>query len=477
MEKTYVEHLTKMDEDFAKWYTDIVLKAELVDYGETKGTMVIRPYGYSIWENIQEILNKKIKETGHKNVYFPTLIPESLLEKEKNHLEGFAPEVFLVESIGDKKLEEKLCLRPTSETIICTSFAKWIKSHRDLPLLINQWANVFRAEKTTRPFLRTSEFLWQEGHTLHATKEEAIEETEKMYNVYIDFFENYLAIPIIKGIKTDKEKFAGAETTYTVEALMHDGKALQSGTSHYLGQNFSKPFDIKYQSKEGKLENPHQTSWGVSSRMIGGIIMTHGDDRGLKLPPKIAPVQVIIIPIAQHKEGVIDKVNELKDILKVNFRVETDLDDKNSPGFKFNDAELKGIPVRIEMGPKDIENNRCIVVRRDTFEKIEVSLDKIEETITNLLEEIQVNMFNLAKENLERKTTVVHNFDEYKKAFEKEDKLIKMMWCGNVECENKVKEDCSSTFRCIPNKQENLDTKCAICGKDAKCMVYSAKQY
>lgn len=475
-DKNFVKELTKMNENFADWYTDIILKAELVDYAPVKGFMVIRPYGYALWENIQKVLDAKFKETGHKNAYFPLLIPESLLNKEKDHVEGFAPEVAWVTQGGENKLQERLCVRPTSETIICTMYSKWIKSHRDLPLLINQWANVVRWEKTTRPFLRTSEFLWQEGHTLHATAEEAVEETLKMHKVYADFCEEYLAIPVIKGQKSEKEKFAGAESTYTIEALMHDGKALQSGTSHYFGNHFAKAFDIKFQNKEGKEEYAYQTSWGMSTRIIGGIIMTHGDDRGLKLPPNIAPVQVVIVPAAQHKPGVLEKANELKNTLN-KFSVEVDDREEYSMGYKFNHWELRGVPVRIEIGPKDIENNQCIVFRRDTLEKETVSLDSLNEYIEKLLVDIQNNMYEMAKENTKNHTFVARNLDEYLEIFKVNQGFVKIMWCGDVACEDKIKELTSSTIRCIPFEEEHLGDHCAICGKDSKHMVYTARQY
>lgn len=476
-EKNYVKDLTKMDENFADWYTDIILKAELVDYAPIKGFMVIRPYGYQIWENIQSVLDRKFKETGHKNAYFPLLIPESLLNKEKEHVEGFAPEVAWVTHGGETELSERLCIRPTSETIICTMYAKWIKSHRDLPLLINQWANIVRWEKTTRPFLRTTEFLWQEGHTLHSTSEEAIEETLKMHKIYADFCEEYLAIPVVMGKKSEKEKFAGAEATYTIEALMHDGKALQSGTSHYLGNHFSKAFDIKFQNKEGKEEYAYQTSWGMTTRIIGGIIMTHGDDRGLKLPPNIAPIQVIIVPFAQHKDNVLNKVQELKNKLSEKFRVESDIREEYSPGYKMNEWELKGVPIRIEIGPKDIEDNSCIIFRRDTFEKQTIKLDELEVVISKLLLDIRTNMLEMAKDNVKKHTYTANNLNEYIDIFKEKQGYVKMMWCGCQECEDKIKELTSSTIRCIPFEEENISDKCAICGKDAKHMVYTARQY
>ena len=475
--KEFVKDLTKMEEDFSQWYTDIVLKSELVDYAPMKGFMVIRPYGYAIWENIQSILDKKFKELGHKNAYFPLLIPESMLNKEKEHVEGFAPEVAWVTHGGENELQERLCVRPTSETIICTMYSKWVKSYRDLPILYNQWANVVRWEKTTRPFLRTSEFLWQEGHTLHETKEEALEETLTMHKVYADFCKDYLAIPVIMGQKSEKEKFAGAESTFTIEAMMHDGKALQSGTSHYLGDHFAKAFDIKYQSKEGKMEYCHQTSWGMTTRLIGGIIMVHGDDRGLKLPPNIAPTQVVIVPIAQQKEGVLEKVEELKTRIASKFSVETDTREEVSPGYKFNYWELRGVPVRVEIGPKDIEKGECIVFRRDTLEKEVVSLDNLEEKLETLMVDIQANMLEMARANLEKRTFVAHDFEEYKKLFEENEGFAKVMWCGDRACEDKMKETNATTIRCIPFEEDKFQHTCSICGKEAKNMVYAARQY
>ncbi len=475
--KEFVKELTKMEDDFAKWYTDIILKAELVDYAPVKGFMVMRPYGYGIWENIQKILDKKFKELGHKNCYFPLLIPESMLNKEKEHVEGFAPEVAWVTHGGEKELEERLCIRPTSETIICTMYSKWLNSYRDLPFKYNQWANVVRWEKTTRPFLRTAEFLWQEGHTIHATAQEAMEETLTMHKVYADFLRDYLAIPVIMGKKSEKEKFAGAESTYTIEAMMHDGKALQSGTSHYFGNHFAKAFDIKFQNKEGKLEYAYQTSWGMTTRVIGGIIMVHGDDRGLKMPPKIAPIQVVIVPIAQQKEGVLQKAEELKKTLGNRFSVE--LDDRASvtPGFKFNYWELRGVPVRIEIGPKDIEKNECIIFRRDTLEKETISLDNLEAKVEKLMEDIQNNMYKMAEDNFKKRTFVAHDFEEYKKLFSEKEGFAKIMWCGNVECEDKIKEENSTTIRCIPFEEDKFQDVCTICGKKAKHMVYTARQY
>lgn len=475
--KEFVKDLTKMEDDFAKWYTDIVLKAELVDYAPIKGFMVIRPYGYALWENIQNVLDTEFKKLGHKNCYFPALIPESLLNKEKEHVEGFAPEVAWVTHGGDKELEEKLCFRPTSETIICTMYARWLHSYRELPFKYNQWANVVRWEKTTRPFLRTSEFLWQEGHTIHETPEEAMEETLQMHKVYADFLRNYMAMPVIMGEKSEKERFAGAERTYTVEAMMHDGKALQAGTSHYLGQHFSKAFDITFQGRDGKIENPYQTSWGVSTRMIGGLIMTHGDNRGLKMPPRIAPIQVVIVPIAQQKEGVLEKVETLRETLAKKYRVEADTRSEVTPGFKFNHWELRGVPVRIEIGPKDIEANQCIIFRRDTLEKETISLDTLDEKLEVLMEDIQNNMLKMAEENLEQRTFYAHDFEEYKKLFAEREGFAKIMWCGDRACEDKVKEENSTTFRCIPFEEDRFQDVCTICGKKAKHMIYAARQY
>ena len=387
----FVKEITNIDEDFAQWYTDIVLKAELADYTDTKGCIAIKPYGYAIWENIQNYTDKKFKETGVENVYFPVLIPESLLQKEKDHVEGFAPEVAWVTEAGGEKLDERLCIRPTSETIISTMYSKWLKSWRDLPFVYNQWCSVLRWEKETRPFLRSREFLWQEGHTIHETAKEAKERTMQMLNVYADVAENLLAIPVIKGIKTESEKFAGAEETYTIESMMHDGRALQSATSHYFGQNFTKPFDIKFQNREGKEEYAYQTSWGSSTRLIGALIMAHGDNRGLKLPPRVAPVQVVIVPIAQHKPGVLDKVYEIKNSLSSEFRIKVDDRDKYSPGYKFNYWEMKGVPIRLEIGPRDIENGECILVRRDTSEKVTIKLDNLKAELEKMLTSIHNN--------------------------------------------------------------------------------------
>ena len=478
MEKNdYVKEITNIDEDFAKWYTDIVIKAELADYTDTKGCIAIRPYGYAIWENIQNYVDKKFKETNVKNVYFPVLIPESLLEKEKDHVEGFAPEVAWVTEAGENKLDERLCIRPTSETIISTMYSKWLNSWRDLPMVYNQWCNVLRWEKETRPFLRSREFLWQEGHTIHETEKEARERTLQMLEIYKDLTENLLAIPTVWGRKTESEKFAGAEETYTIETMMHDGKALQSATSHYFGQNFSKPFEIKFQNREGKEEYAYQTSWGCSTRLIGAIIMAHGDDRGLKLPPKVAPIQVNIVPIAQNKEGVLDKAYEIYNILNKKFRSSIDDRDNVSPGFKFNDSEMRGIPLRLEIGPRDIENGVCVLVRRDTAEKIIVNLNQIEERITSLLEEIHNNMFNECKKRLEDKTTEAYTLDEFVKNMTENQGFIKAMWCGDEACEKKIKELTAAKSRCIPFDAKKIADNCVCCGKKADKLVVWGKQY
>ncbi|MGN0497821.1 MAG: proline--tRNA ligase [Acutalibacteraceae bacterium] len=476
-DKKLVKEITSMDEDFAKWYTDIVKKAELIEYTSVKGCMVIRPYGYAIWENIQRILDSMFKETGHENVCMPMFIPESLLQKEKDHVEGFAPEVAWVTHGGSEKLEDRLCVRPTSETLFCEHYANIVHSWRDLPKLYNQWVSVVRWEKTTRPFLRSREFLWQEGHTIHATAEEAIEETERMLNVYAKFCEESLAMPVVKGRKTDSDKFAGAEATYAIEALMHDGKALQAGTSHYFGDGFAKAFDITYTNKENKLVNPFQTSWGVTTRLIGAIIMTHGDDNGLVLPPAVAPIQAVIVPIAQHKPGVLEKAEEIRAALSKSVRVKTD-DSDNSPGWKFSEYEMKGVPVRIEIGPRDIENNQCVLVTRHNNEKTVVSLDNLEQEVQTKLQEVHDGLYKKALENREKKTYSCTTLDEITKSLEENgDGFIKAMWCGDEECEDKVKELTGVGSRCIPFEQEHLSDKCVCCGKPAKHMVYWGKAY
>ncbi|MCR4748949.1 MAG: proline--tRNA ligase [Lachnospiraceae bacterium] len=476
-EKKLVEAITSMSEDFAQWYTDVVKKAELIDYSNVKGCMVIKPAGYAIWENIQRELDRRFKETGVENVYMPMFIPESLLQKEKDHVEGFAPEVAWVTQGGLNPLQERMCVRPTSETLFCDFYKGDIQSYRDLPKVYNQWCSVVRWEKETRPFLRSREFLWQEGHTAHATEEDAVARTEQMLNVYADFCEEVLAIPVVKGRKTEKEKFAGAVATYTIEALMHDGKALQSGTSHNFGTGFAEAFGIQYTDKENKLQYVHQTSWGMSTRIIGAIIMVHGDDSGLVLPPAIAPTQVMVIPIQQKKEGVLDKAFELKDALvNAGFRVKVDDSDK-SPGFKFSEQEMRGIPVRVEIGPKDIENGKCIICRRDTREKYEVSLDELSSKIAQLLPQIQKDMYDRAKKHLEEHTYEATTKEEFEKIFAEKSGFVKAMWCGETECEEKIKEDMAVTSRCMPFEQKCLSDTCVYCGKPAKKMVYWGRAY
>mgnify|MGYP003303236594 FL=1 len=471
-----VKAITSMDEDFAKWYTDVCIKAELIDYASVKGCMIIRPYGYVIWENIQHIMDGMFKELGHENVYMPMFIPESLLQKEKDHVEGFAPEVAWVTHGGAEELEERLCVRPTSETLFCDHFKNIVHSYRDLPKLYNQWCSVVRWEKTTRPFLRSREFLWQEGHTLHATAQEARQETEQMLNVYARFAKEALAMPVVKGQKTDKEKFAGAEATYTIEALMHDGKALQSGTSHYFGDGFSRAFEVQYTDKDNQLVHPHQTSWGTTTRLIGAVIMTHGDDNGLVLPPAIAPIQVVIVPIASHKEGVVEKATEICNTLKTVCRVKLD-NSEQTPGWKFAEYEMKGVPLRLEIGPRDIENNQCVVVRRDNREKIFVNLDELSTRIPEILAEYHDALYNKALERRETMTYDAKNLDEMKEIADTKPGFIRAMWCGDRECEDKLKEIAGVTSRCIPFEQEHIGDNCVCCGKKADKMLYWGKAY
>ncbi len=471
-----VKSITSMNEDFAKWYTDVCIKAELIDYSSVKGCMIIRPYGYAIWENIQRLMDGRFKETGHENVYMPMFIPESLLQKEKDHVEGFAPEVAWVTHGGDEKLEERLCVRPTSETLFCDHFKNIVHSYRDLPKLYNQWCSVVRWEKTTRPFLRSREFLWQEGHTLHATPEEAKEETIRMLNVYADFAEECLAMPVVKGQKTEKERFAGAEATYTIEALMHDGKALQSGTSHYFGDGFSRAFGVEFTDKDNKPVHPFQTSWGTTTRLIGAVIMTHGDDNGLVLPPAIAPIQAVIIPIASHKPGVAEKANEVCDRLKKVCRAKIDASEQ-TPGWKFAEYEMKGVPLRIEIGPRDIENNCCVAVRRDNREKTVVSLDELETKIPELLKAVHDGLYEKALARRAAMTYDAHNLEEMKNIADEKPGFIRAMWCGERECEDKLKETAGVTSRCIPFEQEQLGDTCVCCGKKAKYMLYWGKAY
>ncbi len=476
-QKEFVEAITSQKEDFAKWYTDVIMRTDLVDYSDVKGFMVLKPYSYGIWELIQHEMDSRFKATGHKNAYFPLLIPESLLKKEEEHVEGFAPEVAWVTHGGHEKLAERLVVRPTSETIICSMYAKWIQSYRDLPLLLNQWCSVVRWEKSTRPFLRTSEFLWQEGHTAHATYEDAQEETIRMLNVYQDFAENVLAIPVVTGQKSQKEKFAGAQHTYTMEALMHDGKALQMGTSHNLGQHFAKVFDIEYLDKDGKLKNVYQTSWGTSTRMIGGIIMVHGDDRGLVLPPKVAPIQVAVLPIAMHKEGVLDKNRELLEAIRLQgIRAEIDERDQ-SAGWKFNEWEMKGVPLRVELGPKDIENGVATLVRRDTLEKFTLPLEGLAEELQGLLDDVHKGLLEKARAMRDERTYTAVSFDEFTEGISEKKGFVKAMWCGERSCEDEIKEKTGATIRCLPFAQEELGSKCVHCGKEAGKMAYFAKAY
>ncbi len=470
-EQKRVEAITPMDENFTQWYTDVCTRAELIDYTSVKGMFILRPYGYAIWENIQRWLDDEFKRTGHENVAMPLLIPESLLQKEKDHVEGFAPECAWVTHGGGEQLEERLCIRPTSETLFCEHYAHIIHSWRDLPKLYNQWCSVLRWEKTSRPFLRHREFLWQEGHTMHATAEEAIAETERMLEIYADLCENMLAMPVIKGLKTDKEKFAGAERTYTIECMMHDKKALQSGTSHYFGDSFAKAFGVAFADRNNQLTAPFQTSWGLSTRTIGGIIMTHGDNSGLILPPRIAPIQAVVVPVAQHKEGVLEMAEKLKDRLKAaGLRVTLDSSEQ-SPGWKFSEYEMKGVPLRVEIGPKDIEKGQCVIARRDTGEKSFIPLPELERTALRLLDEIHDTLFARAKKNLEDNTYVCTTVDEVQERMQSQGGFAKTMWCGSEACEIAMKEQCGVTSRCVPFRQEHLADTCPICGRPAKKMV------
>ena len=475
-DKKLVEAITSMEEDFAQWYTDVVKKAELCDYTSVKGCMVIKPAGYAIWELLQRQLDDRFKKAGVQNVYLPMFIPESLLQKEKDHVEGFAPEVAWVTHGGLQPLQERLCVRPTSETLFCDFYKNEVQSYRDLPKVYNQWCSVVRWEKETRPFLRSREFLWQEGHTAHATAEEAEERTIQMLNLYADFCEEVLAIPVVKGQKTDKEKFAGALATYTIESLMHDGKALQSGTSHNFGDGFARAFGIQFADKDNTLKYVHQTSWGMTTRMIGAIIMVHGDNSGLVLPPKVAPIQVAIIPIQQKKEGVLEKAFELRDRLSGSFRVKVDDTDK-SPGFKFAEAEMRGFPLRLEIGSKDIEAGKCVLCRRDTREKIEVALEDVEAKVAELLETIHSDMLERARTHREEHTYIAKDMAEFEKIFTEKAGFVKAMWCGNQECEDLIKEKLSVTSRCMPFEQEKISDTCVCCGRPAQKMVYWGRAY
>ena len=476
-DKKFVEEITPMDQDFTQWYTDVIKKAELVDYSSVRGCMVIKPYGYAIWENIQKELDHRFKKTGHENVYMPMFIPESLLQKEKDHVEGFAPEVAWVTHGGSEQLTERLCVRPTSETLFCDHYKNCIQSYRDLPKLYNQWCSVVRWEKNTRPFLRTLEFLWQEGHTAHATAEEAQEETIRMLNVYAEFCENVLAIPVVKGQKTEKEKFAGAKATYTIEALMHNGIALQSGTSHNFGDGFARAFGIQYTDKSNQLQYVHQTSWGMTTRLIGAIIMVHGDDSGLVLPPGVAPIQVVVIPVSQHKDGVLEKASEITARLSGIVRVKMDDSDK-TPGWKFNEYEMKGVPLRLEIGPKDIEKGQVVLVRRDTREKEFVPMDELEARVAELLDSIHRNLLEKATRLRNEKTYTAVDMSGFAKILETTPGFIRAMWCGDRACEDAIKEQTGATSRCIPfDDKEPVSDKCVYCGKEAKTLVYWAKAY
>ena len=467
-----VEAITDMEVDFAQWFTDVCTKAQLIDYSSVKGVFIYRPYGYAIWENIQRIMDKEFKKQGVENVYMPLLIPESLLQKEKDHVEGFAPECAWVTMGGSDRLEEKMAIRPTSETLFCEHFAHVLQSHRDLPMKYNQWCSVLRWEKTSRPFLRHREFLWQEGHTIHATAEEAVAFTETMLNVYADFCENVLAMPVTRGQKTEKEKFNGAEATYTIECMMHDRKALQAGTSHYFGDGFAKAFEIEFTDKNNKKTNPHETSWGVSTRLIGGIIMTHGDNNGLVLPPKVAPIQVVILPVAQHKPGVLEAAAELKNrLINADLRVKLD-DSDNSMGWKCAEYEMKGVPLRVECGPRDLENGQCVIVRRTDREKVIVKIEDLEAAVAEQLVVVQQQMFDKAKKNLDEHIFEAHSLEEAKALQDEHGGYIKTMWCGDLECELAMKEKAGMSSRCIPFAQEKLDDVCPCCGKPANKMVY-----
>lgn len=475
-DKKFVEEITSMDEDFTQWYTDVIKKADLADYSSVRGCMIIRPYGYAIWENIRKELDDRFRKTGHENVYMPLLIPESLLQKEKDHVEGFAPEVAWVTHGGNEKLAERLCIRPTSETLFCDHYASIIHSYRDLPKLYNQWCSIVRWEKTTRPFLRTLEFLWQEGHTAHATAEEAEEETIRMLNVYAEFCENVLAIPVVKGQKSDKEKFAGARATYAIEALMHNGTALQAGTSHNFGDGFARVFGIQYSDRENRLQYVHQTSWGMTTRLIGAIIMVHGDDSGLVLPPRVAPMQAVIVPVAQHKEGVLEKASEVLAELAGMARVKIDDSDK-SPGWKFNEYEMKGVPIRIEIGPREVEKGQAVLVRRDTREKILVPICDLKARIPELLDSIHNNLIDKATALRDVKTYTAHNLQEFERIINETPGFIKAMWCGERECEDVIKEKTGATSRCMPFDEQTISDKCVCCGKDAKKLVFWGKAY
>ncbi len=474
--KKMVDAITSQSEDFAQWYTDICLKAELVDYSSVKGFTILRPYGQAIWENIQRVLDAKFKETDHENVAMPLLIPESLLQKEKDHVSGFAPEVAWVTRGGSEELEEPLCIRPTSEALFCDHWSHVLHSWRQLPLLYNQWCSVLRWEKTTRPFLRTREFWWQEGHTIHETAEEAIAETKQQLETYAEVCEKVLCMPVVRGVKTESDKFAGAEDTYAIEAMMRDGKALQAGTSHYFGDGFSKAFDVTFTGRDNTLQYPFETSWGVSTRLIGGLIMAHGDDNGLVLPPAIAPFQVVIVPVAQHKEGVLEAATDLKKRLASCFRIKLDSSD-NSPGWKFSEWEMRGVPLRLEIGPKDIANEQCVLVRRDTREKIFTPLADLETVIPTLLDSIADNLYNQALETVSSHSWECATMDDVFAITKENTGFVYTMWCGEEACEDSMKEQTGFASQCMPWEQKHLSDTCPICGKEAKHMVMWGKAY
>ena len=478
-ETNFVKEIASKEEDFSQWYIDIVKKADLADYTPVKGCMAIKPYGYALWENMQQCLDRRIKATGHKNAYFPLFIPESLLKKEAEHVEGFAPEVAWVTHGGNQKLEERLAVRPTSEAIIGSLYSKWIRSWRDLPVLINQWANIVRWEKVTRPFLRTTEFLWQEGHTAHKNQEEAEEETLKILTVYKDYIEQDLAIPVIVGRKSKNEKFAGAMHTYTLEALMGDGKILQAGTSHNLGQNFARAFDIRFLDENQEEQFAWTTSWGTSTRLVGGIIMVHGDERGLKLPPKVASAQVVIVPIFfdKSKQEVMKKAEEYRDLLQEKFRVELDVRDSYTPGWKFNEWEMKGVPVRLEIGPRDLANNQVTAVRRDKGNKVVIPESELIATLEKWMVDIQNNLFLQARARLEENTRFAEDYESFKQIIEEKRGFIKTFWCGNEECEDHIKKETKATIRCIPLEEQKERGKCIFCGKESSSLVYFGRAY
>ena len=477
-DEDFVKEITPQEEDYSQWYLDVIRKTDMVDYAPVRGCMIIKPYGFGVWENMKAALDKRIKDTGHENAYFPLFIPESLLQKEADHVEGFAPEVAWITKGGDEELSERLAIRPTSEAIIGEMYSKWIQSWRDLPVLINQWANVVRWEKSTKPFLRTAEFLWQEGHTAHRTKEEAQEETLKMLEVYKEFARNELAMPVISGQKSEKEKFAGAEKTYTIEALMLDGRALQAGTSHNFGQHFSKVFDITFLDQDDERKYVHQTSWGVSTRLLGGLIMVHGDNRGLKLPPRVAPVQLVMIPIMPKgkKETVKEEIGKLYEELKDNFRIKLDDREEYTPGWKFNQWEMKGVPLRLEMGPKDLEKDQVVLVRRDNGEKNFVPREGLEERLKEELDKIQEDMYQNSLDYMKENTRQASNIDELLKIMENHKGLVRASWCGDGSCEDKIKDETKATIRCIPFDSEEKGS-CLCCGEKPAREVIFAQAY